>query len=534
MAVASAVAETVWFRDDATSAGLIYSWHSGHRERHLLPEIMGGGVALFDGDSDGDLDVFFPQAGVDLVTGQMTGRSQLFRNRGNGTFDNVSAGSGADISLYGMGVATGDYDGDGDPDLFVTGVGRTVLLRNDGGLRFTDVTPRARAQVDGWSTSAAFVDYDADGDLDLFVVRYIAWSPSRELPCYSLTGAPDYCSPRNYKAPTADVLLRNDSGAFTDVSAPAGLRDGAGNGLGVVTGDFDGNGRLDVFVANDATPNRLWLNQGGGRFLESAVRLGCAVDQDGVAKAGMGVDATDVDDDGDEDLLVMNLDGESDSFFRSTPTGFLDETARVGLRVASRPFTRFGLGVIDFDNDGRVDIYEAAGRVGLQSRRYGSDPYAEPSLVFRGTDTGFREVVLRGGRLSAAGVARGAAFGDLNNDGGVDVVVVERDAPARLLMNVASPRGHWLSLRVQDARGRDALGAVVSISVGGRRLRRLVRSAHSYLSASDQRIHLGLGAATRVEAVDVRWVSGPRERFGPFDVDRIVDVRAGRGRRVGD
>ncbi len=523
-----------WFEEVASRRGLSFIYQSGHADRYYLPEIMGGGAALFDMDNDGDLDAYLVQAG-DLLnpSGDRRG-NRLFRNRGDGSFEDATKGSGADVRAYGMGVTAADYDNDGDTDLYVTNLGPNVLLRNDGGGRFTDVTDAAGVGDPHWSTSAAFVDYDADGDLDLFVVNYITWSPAGEVDCYSLTGVPDYCAPKNYNAPTPATLYRNEGGGvFTDVSARAGLGAAFGNGLGVAPGDFDDDGRLDIFVANDGMPNQLWLNRGQGRFEDVALIWGCAVDLDGQAKAGMGVHATDVDDDGDLDLLVVNLDGESDSFYRNNRGYFSDDTTAVGLRLPSRPFTRFGMALLDFDNDGRLDLYEANGRVGRQSELYSSDPFAEPSLLLRGTPAGrFEEVTPRGGTSAAlVATSRAAAFGDLDNDGGLDMIVINRDAPAYLLRNVVRERGHWIAFRVVDEHGRDALGATVTLSTSRGRLRRDVAAAYSYLASNDPRVHVGLGADTRVADVKVRWVDGQVESFGEIEADRIIVLRRGAGRR---
>jgi hypothetical protein len=384
----------------------------------------------------------------------------------------------------------------------------------------------------GWSTSAAFVDYDGDGALDLFVAHYLNWRPSAEVECFSLTGVPDYCSPASYDLPSAATLYHNNGdGTFADVSSRAGLLAAVGNGLGVVAGDFDGDGRIDVLVTNDRTPNHLWLNQGGGRFREAALTMGCALDQDGLAKSGMGVDAVDVDDDGDLDLLVVNLDGESDSFFRNQGKFFVDDTASVGLRTPSRRFTRFGMALRDFDNDGYLDLYEANGRVGRQSVLYSSDPYAEPSLLFRGlAGPRFEEVLPRGGtRPLLVASSRAAAFGDIDNDGGIDVVVVNRDSRPFLLRNVVRPRGHWMMFRVLEQHRRDALGAEVTMTVGSRTMRRDVVAASSYLASNDPRVHVGLGQETIVRNVMVRWPDGARERFGDMPADRIAVLLRGSG-----
>ena len=523
-----------WFEEMAVARGISFGHRSGHETRHPLPEIMGGGAALFDMDGDRDLDLLLVQSGNMAAAPGTPAGHKLYRNRGDGVFDDATQGSGVgEVPGYGMGTATGDYDNDGDVDVYITNLGANVLLQNDGTGRFTDLTRMAGVAGTGWSTSAAFADVDADGDLDLFVSRYLDWRIEIERECYSLTGLPDYCSPKNYDVPTSDLLFRNNgNGTFTDVSRAAGLTSAVGNGLGVIADDVNGDGRPDIFVANDGTPNHLWINDGGGRFTESALMSGVAIDQDGAPKAGMGVHAADLDDDGDNELIVMNLDTESDSFFRNEGKFFVDDTVKVGLRVVSRRFTRFGVALLDFDNDGMIDLYEANGRVGLQAETFAADPYAEPNLLFRGVTGGrFEEVSPRGGTAAPLiATSRAAAFGDLDNDGGIDIVVSNRDAAPYLLRNVAPNRGHWLSLRVLERSGRDAIGAVLSIAAGTKTLRRDVRTGYSYLAANDPRVHVGLGDVTKVESITVRWVDGTRERFGPFESDRIVDIRRGSGR----
>ena len=524
-------ASAPWFEEIAARAGIDFVHHSGHGKQHYLPEIMGGGAALFDMDNDGLLDMYFVQSGQ-LTDPSAGPGNRLYRNRGDGTFENITERSGAGIKTYGMGVAAGDFDNDGYTDLYVTNFGHNVLLKNDGHGHFTDVSAKAGVASSGWSTSAAFVDYDGDGALDLFVVHYLNWQRSADVECFSLGGVPDYCSPASFDLPSASTLYHNNgNGTFTDVSERSGIATAVGNGLGVVAGDFNRDGRIDIFVANDRTPNHLWLNQGGGRFQESALTMGCALDQDGAAKSGMGVDAVDLDDDGDLDLLVVNLDGESDSFFRNQGQFFKDDTVTVGLRTPSRPFTRFGAAFRDFDNDGYLDLYEANGRVGLQSQRYGPDPYAEPSLLFRGlAGPRFEEVAPRGGvRTPLAATSRAAAFGDIDNDGGIDVVVVNRDSRPYLLHNVVKSRGHWILLRVVDDHGRDALGAELTMTVGSRTIHRDVRAAYSYLASSDPRVHVGLGSESAARQVIVRWPDGVRESFGDVAADRIAVLRRGSG-----
>lgn len=517
-----------WFVETAQANGLEFIHDSGHRSRRLFPEMSCGGVALFDMDGDGDLDVYLVQAGS--ITGDPADRSsnQLFRNRGDGTFQDVTAGSGADHHGYGMGVASGDYDNDGDVDLYVTNLGPNLLLRNDGAGKFTDVTEAAGAGDANWGASAAFVDYDADGHLDLYVVNNVRWSIDVEHDCHATAGALDYCAPNSYNAPARDTLYHNNGdGTFTDVSVDAGLSSAYGNGLGIVCADFNGDGRIDIFIANDGMNDQLWVNQGDGVFHDQAMLLGCAVDRNGQPKAGMGVAVADVDDDGDPDLLVVNLGGEADSFYLNEGHYFLDTTAAAGLTIVTRSFTRFGVALHDFDNDGRLDLYQANGGVRwLPTAHRKDDRYAEPNILLRGLSSGrFEEVQPRGGTAQLLiHTSRAAAFGDIDNDGGIDIVVVNRDGPAYLLRNIIADRGLWIMFRVIDEHGRDAIGATVSLTIGDRTITRDVRTAYSYCAANDPRIHVGLGQATTVQDVTVRWVDGTLQQFGCFDADQSVTL----------
>lgn len=525
-----------WFAEVAHQAGIRFVHRSGHEPgRFLIPEVVAGGVALLDADGDGWLDVYFVQAGSLAGASESGPGNQLYRNRGDGTFEDVSAANGADERSYGMGVATGDYDDDGRPDLYLTNVGPNRLLQNRGGMAFRDATAEAAVGHEGFGSSAAFFDYDRDGDLDLYVANYLVWSVATEKECFNGLGQRDYCAPALYNAPASDVLYRNEGdGTFADVTRAAGIGAAFGTGLGVLCGDFTADGWADVFVANDGLPNQMWVNLGDGRFEDRGLLLGCALDQDAIPKAGMGVVAEDFDDDGDLDLLVGNLRRESDSLFQNQGGYFRDVTGLRGLGQISRSFTRFGTGWVDFDNDGYLDLYQANGRVAAEENAHGSaDPLAEPNLLFRGGPERFEEVLPRGGTAALlVHASRGAAFGDLDNDGGVDVVVVNRDAPTYVLSNRLVGRGDWLLVRVLDEHGRDAIGASLTLRAGGRVLRREVRTALGYASASDPRVHFGLGTGTTIEDLEVQWVDGGVESVPVPGVNRVLEVRR-RARHAG-
>jgi hypothetical protein len=522
-----------WFIEDARASGIDWVHDSGHHERYFIPESASGGAALLDIDHDNDLDVYLVQGGSLLDPPAQRPPNRMFRNRGDGTFEDVTEQSGTGDRHYGMGVATGDYDNDGDMDLYLSNLGPNVLFANNGDGTFTDVTATAGVGHEGFGSSAAFVDYDKDGDLDLFALVYLYWTPETERDCHNTLGELEYCKPASYDAPAIDVLYRNNGdGTFTDVTAQAGLDQTLGTGLGVVCADFDGDGWVDLFVANDGMLDAMWINLGDGTFQDRASLMGCAMDQDGKAKAGMGVAAEDVDEDGDDDLLVVNLRNESDSFFRNTGTYFRDETAQAGLGRASRRFTRFGLAIVDLNNDSYLDVFQASGRVARQADRFGQDPYAEPNILLQGTAANrFQEVEPRGGTAElTAATSRAAAFGDLDNDGDIDILIVNRDGPPHLMRNVAGDDRGWLLLRILDENGRDALGATVTVTCGDRRLKRTVRTAYSYCAANDPRVHLGLGDAQRLDDVEVQWPDGTIEHFDPPELRTITVLRRGEGR----
>ena len=537
-----------WFAEEAGARGIAFSHESGFAGRPLLPEITGGGGALADVDGDGDLDAYLVQSGS-LYPEASTGAgpaNRLFLNDGTGRFAEAPNANGADDRGYGMGVAAGDYDNDGDLDLYVTNVGPNALLRNDGNGAFADVAEAAGVADAGWGTSAAFLDLDADGDLDLFVTNYINWSMDTEINCY-LGSVLTYCPPSNYRSPAQDRLYRNNGdGTFADASRASGISGVFGNGFGVLGGDFDADGRTDLFVANDMMADQLWLNRSGRSgalaFEEVGTLWGSAMDEHGIAKAGMGVAAADIDDDGDTDVVVTNLEGQTDSFFRNEGGYFRDSTGELGLGLTGR-HTRWGVVLADFDNDGVLDLYEANGMVGTEAPSAGAEGlvFDEPNVLFRGTrgERGagaerFEEVRPKGGVAPGlVHTSRGVAVGDVDDDGGLDLLVVNRDGPAYLLMNHAAAGGNWIRFEAWlDRPRRMAYGATVALTVGGARRQADVRPEGSYLSASDPRVHFGLGDATEVADVAVRWPGATAwETFGGFKAGQTVALRRGTGRR---
>jgi hypothetical protein len=520
-------AETAWFEEVADRVGIRFQHESGHLGRHYFPEIMGGGVGLLDYDNDGDLDVYLVQSGSLEPTNATKSGNRLYRNSGDGMFEDVTEGAGVGDLGYGMGCACGDYDGDGHVDVYVTNVGPNVLYRNLGDGTFAAVTAFAGVGDPAWGTSASFLDYDRDGFLDLVVVNYINWSREIEEDCTTL-GKPSYCSPDTYRAPARDTLYRNrGDGTFEDVTTRAGMTV-FGNGLGVACGDFNLDGFDDVYIANDVTMNQLWLNTGKGTFVDRALISGCAVNIAGHTEAGMGVIAVDAENDGDLDLFISHLRSETNTFYLNHGDWFEDVTALRGLAAPSLPFTGFGLGFVDFDNDGRLDVYVVNGRIERGEPEYDAlDPYAEPDQLFRGQEDGrFQEVMPRGGTVPAKiGTSRGAAFGDIDNDGGVDIVVVNRDHRPFVLHNRVGARGQWIRFRVMDRRGVDAIGARVMITAKGRQQWRQVQPASSYCASNDPRVHFGLGTATQVDDVTVHWPSGDKRVFGPHKTGQTYDLR---------
>jgi predicted nucleotidyltransferase len=513
------------FVEVASQVGLEFTHDTGATGEYYMPEVMGAGLALFDYDGDGDLDVFFVQSG-NIGTTKRPGPAPshgLFRNDltsgGKLRFTNVTARSGIVLHGYGMGAATGDYDGDGDLDLFITSFGPETLYRNNGDGTFADVTKEAGVTDELWSTSAAFVDYDKDGDLDLFVANYVDFTLPGNKPCADPVGARDYCSPRVYH-PVPDRLYRNNgNGTFTNVSEPAGIIKADGAGLGVSTGDYNGDGWLDLYVANDATPNQLWINRRNGTFADEGMISGSAVNATGNPEGSMGIGSGDFDADGDEDLFVTNIIGETFVLYENDGRGnFEDVRARVGLGRPTAASTGFGTDWLDYDNDGRLDLFITNGAVNIiETQRGQPTPFRMKNQLFHNRGDGsFEETTgAAGPSFAREEIGRGAAFGDIDNDGDIDVLVSNNGGPPRLLLNQASASNKSLQVRLQQpGANRLAFGAWVGVERTGKKtLWRRVKSDGSYLSANDTRLHFGLGETTKVDAVVVQWPDGERERF---------------------
>ncbi len=520
------------FCDDAASAGLRFVYETGGKPR-TPPMMMGGGVALLDYDGDGWLDVYCVQGGAfPPVAGPASpaGGDRLFRNKGDGTFEDATARAGLAGAPrgYGYGAAVGDVDGDGHPDLFVTRWRSYALYRNNGDGTFADVTSRWGLGGDrDWPTSAAFADLDNDDDLDLYVCHYLKFNPDDTAASSRMPGlSPLAYSPLMYEA-LPDHLFRNDGGRFIDVSKESGIADAQGRGLGVVACDLDGDGRVDLFVANDLTANALYLNRGGLRFEETGHVAGVAASSLGGYQAGMGVACGDLEGDGRPDLAVTNFFGESTSLFHNEGGGlFLDRSMASGLGVASRYRLGFGAAFLDTRNLGRLDLATANGHV-VDNRP--TAPFAMPAQLLLGSDNGrFIDATNSAGPLwSIPRVARGLAVGDLDNDGRLDLVIVAQDGPLVFAHNQSSPR-HYLTLALEGRpSNRDAVGARVIVQSGQRRQVAWRTGGGSYLSASDPRLHFGLDGSDRVDVLEVTWPSGKVDRFTALAADRAYLVREG-------
>jgi hypothetical protein len=551
-----------WFIDRAEASGLAFTHVNGMSGQFYYAEIIAPGVAMFDYDNDSDLDVYFVQ-GIPLDASSSAKATpgsggRLFRNdlavNGDGSrtlhFTDVTDSSRLVSRGYGMGVATGEVDNDGCVDLYLTNLGPNQLFRNNCDGTFTDVSARSGTGDPSWTVSAAFLDYDRDGWLDLFSGNYLSWRAEASTPCFSASGRRDYCSPNVYQPQPSRLYHNNRDGTFADVTSAAGIARDFGPALGVSTADFNGDGWIDIYVANDGQPNQLWINQRDGTFKNTGLLSGTALSSHGKPKAGMGVDAGDIDNDGDEDLFITNLTGEGNDLYINDGTGLFEEqSGRSGLGPASRGYTGFGTAWFDIDNDGWQDTLIANGAVQtIESLRRVNDsfPLHQRKLLFRNLGNGqFEDATVRGGKaFELSEVGRGAAFGDIDNDGDVDALIANNNGKPRLLINEIGTRNHWIGLRLvaatngisgiksapSEVRHRDMVGARVAIIRDGTTLWRHARSDGSYASANDPRVLAGLGPSTSAPRVRVVWPDGKTEEWSTVAIDRYTTLIEGEAR----
>ena len=547
------------FSDETDHAGLDFVHFNGMSGKFYYCEMVGGGGALFDYDNDGDLDLYVvqghmlgegdPSGGTGVSRAEPAPMDRLYRNdlivQPDGSrrvrFTDVTASSGIQALGYGMGAAAADFDNDGWVDLYVMNFGPNQMFRNRGDGTFMDVTGRTGTGDGRWGVSAAFLDYDRDGWLDLFLGNYVDFRFSNQKRCHAPSGAVDYCGPLGYE-PVPNRLYRNRrDGSFEDVSARSQISREYHGALGVVAADLNTDGWPDVYVANDQRPNDLWINQKDGTFMNESLLAGAAFNRDGMAESSMGVDAADFDNDGDEDLFITHLKSEKNTLYTNDGTGFFkDASLEANLAVSSLPFTAFGTRFFDYDNDGWLDLFAANGEVRtIETLARRGDPYPlhQPNQLFRNLGDGrFQEVTSEAGsvfRLSE--VSRGAAFGDVDNDGDTDVLLFNNNGRTRLLINRAGSVNRWLGLRlVGRESNRDALGAWVGVFRKGKpTLWRRVRTDGSYASSNDPRILVGLGETPEVIRVRAQWPSGLVEEWPDIEPGRYVTLREGSGEKKG-
>ncbi len=532
------------FTDVTEEWGIRFTHRTGAGGALLFPEMMGGGVAVFDADQDGDLDLYFISGAPNLGRRPKSEGpvNRLYLQGDDGSFTDATEGSGLGDGGYGTGVGVGDVNNDGFEDVYVANFGPDRPFLGIGGGTFEDVSTSSGIHpnwgpvnpAEDWSSSVAFCDIDRDGFLDLYVTRYVIYDP--EVECTDKAGRREYCGPNSFED-RIDLLLRGrGDGTFEDISRKAGIHQVTGAALGVVCEDMDDDGWMDFYVANDGDPNQLWVNQKNGTFIDDALIMGTSVNSSGLYEAGMGVVAADFDGDTDYDLFVTHLRDETNTFYRNLGpgVGFEDQTNQVGLSWASTPYTGFGIAPLDMDLDGDLDIVVANGRVkrGDPLTDTLKEPwnfYGEPNLVYANEGGSFRLLDQEAEAFTGLiDVSRAVAIGDLDGDGVLDMVVSHIESPTRVYRGQASR--HWLLVDAIDPRlNRRALGARITLEAGGKRQVRTIQGAMSYLSSSDPRAHFGLGSLDLVDSIRVRWPDGLEETFSGGKVDRVVVLQRGEG-----
>jgi hypothetical protein len=525
-------------------SGITWTHSNGRSPQYYLPETTGAGCAFLDYDNDGWMDIYLVNSGkCDFYDPNPPLRNALYKNNRDGTFSDVTEQAGVSAGGYGMGVAVGDYDSDGFPDIYVTQYGRSILYHNNGNGTFTDVTDKAGVAAPGWSSSAVWFDYDNDGRLDLFVCRFVDFTKEKNKFCgNNETGERYYCIPRVYDAAPSWLFHNNGDGTFSDVSKESGIKERLGKAWGVVATDINNDGHMDLFVANDTIENFLFVNRGAGRFAEVGLEAEVGFSGDGRARSGMGVDSADYDQDGWLDLFVDNVDHERYSLYHNSHDGsFSDEAVSNGIGNTTHLMSGWGLKFFDYDNDGNIDLFLANGHPDDKvDERVTDVKYREPLLLFRNSGNGFHNAyenvsAQAGPIFGERFAARGLAVGDFDNDGAVDVLIAVNNGAPLLLRNTATKGNHWLGVRLIGRKAnRDAIGARVSWQSGDLKRQIYKTGGGSYLSSHDPRVLLGIGRRTKFDWVQVQWPqpSGLIERFTGLPIDRYVTIEEGQGQKL--
>ncbi len=528
---ATTPSSSIVFTDVTQSAGIKFTHNSGKAGKKWLPETMGSGCAFFDADGDGWVDVLLIN-GKDWTPKGRRSTAALYRNNHNGTFTDVTAGSGLDIEIFGMGVSVADYDNDGKDDLYITALDGDHLFHNLGAFKFRDVTKGSGISNAAFGASAAWLDYDRDGKADLFVANYVQWTAKGDLWCSMDGSTKSYCTPESYKGNSSKLYHNLGDGRFEDVTMKAGLAEPSSKSLGIAVLDYNGDGWPDIFISNDTQPNKLYKNNQNGTFTEVAVSAGVAFSEDGIARGAMGADAADYDRSGRTHLLVGNFSNQMLGLYHNEGNGlFVDEAPRSSVGRASLLSLTFGAFFFDYDLDGYPDILAANGHIDEEIGRVQPKiQYKEAPLLFHNVGKGRFEDTSKtvGDAFQRPIVARGAAYGDFDHDGDLDVLISTNGGPAYLLRNDGGNRNHWLTLKLAGTKSnRSALGAVVTVESASGKQTQTVHSGSSYCSQSDLALTFGLGKDDTVKSVNIQWPSGQRDTLNNVKSNQLLNVREG-------